>query len=510
MKPNAPRLPLERRTLGWVLFATFLIKSWLAMAIPITSDEAYFVQWATHLDFGYYDHPPMAGWLIHGTMLLGHGLFWVRLGAILATLAIGAGIYWLLREYGEERALGAALLFLLSPIHLLTVLVTTDTPLIFFSFFSAACLFRALKTDRMGWYALSGLCLGAAFLSKYFAVLLGFGYFLYWLTQPKTWRRTGGFLLVFALVLPFAGVNLAWNYWHGWPNILFNLMNRNKGETFAIGKLAGFLVGQLYLVTPFLAWKLWKGRAKLQILAVDRRFALFAYAFLAPLAVFALLSLKKNIGLHWVLSFYPCFFVLLALVFNKDHLRSSLKAMAWFSGAHLLLVAVILALPISLFHSHRRYAALVMGFHPEEVVAGLRPLQDRYTLASTSYAEATILEYALRQHVVVFGKGSFHARQDDLLTDWRALDGKSLLLFGDEAPRLEAFEPYFGRMEILTFQVRGATFHCLLGQGFRYDVYREKVLRPIKEDYYAIPKGLPTGGAYFQERYFGEEWTRSR
>lgn len=502
MKLSLPSFQLERRTLGWVLLVTFLIKTWLAMAIPITSDEAYFVQWATHLDYGYYDHPPMAGWLIHTTMGLGHGLFWVRLGAILATLIVGTGIYWVLKEYGEERALGAALVFLLSPVNLLTILVTTDTPLVLFSFFSAACLFKALKGERMGWYALSGLCLGAAFLSKYFALLLAFGYFLYWLTQPKTWRRTVGFLLVFLLMLPFVGVNLVWNYYHGWANILFNLMNRNKGETFSLGKPLGFLVGQVYLFTPFLAWRLWKGRAKFQVLLLDRRFALFAYAFLAPMGVFALLSLKKSIGLHWVLSFYPCYFVLLALLFSRDQLRSAIKAMAWFSGVHLILLAVILTLPLSLFHKQKRYAVVVRGMEPGEVLEGLKPFRGNYTLAGTSYADASILEYYAREHVAVFGKGSFHARQDDLLTDWRQLDGKPLLIFGDHLPQAEEFSPFFERLELRTFKVRGASFYALLGEGFRYPVYREKVLKPILEEYYAIPEGLPTGAAYFRDKYF--------
>ena len=30
----------------------------------MTGDEAYFVLWGRHPDLGFYDHPPMVGWLL--------------------------------------------------------------------------------------------------------------------------------------------------------------------------------------------------------------------------------------------------------------------------------------------------------------------------------------------------------------------------------------------------------------------------------------------------------------
>ena len=45
---------------------TFANGAWSAgnTGTDIYFDEAYYWQWAQHLDWGYYDHPPLVAWLI--------------------------------------------------------------------------------------------------------------------------------------------------------------------------------------------------------------------------------------------------------------------------------------------------------------------------------------------------------------------------------------------------------------------------------------------------------------
>ena len=68
--------------------------------------------------------------------LVGRNDVWVRSPAILGTLSIGFGLFWALREFDAARAAQVACLYLLSPIHLIYVIVTTDTALIVTSFWS--------------------------------------------------------------------------------------------------------------------------------------------------------------------------------------------------------------------------------------------------------------------------------------------------------------------------------------------------------------------------------------
>jgi hypothetical protein len=41
----------------------------------------------------------------------------------------------------------------------------------------------------------------------------------------------------------------------------------------------------------------------------------------------------------------------------------------------------------------------------------------------------------------------------------------------------------------------------VLGRGFDYAAYRERVLTAVRERWYRIPSWLPVGGCYFFERY---------
>ena len=79
-----------------VLLITLALKLVLASIFPLSSDEAYFLIWARHPDLGYYDHPPMVGWVLHLMLYLGSAEVLLRLPAILLTTLIGVGISALL------------------------------------------------------------------------------------------------------------------------------------------------------------------------------------------------------------------------------------------------------------------------------------------------------------------------------------------------------------------------------------------------------------------------------
>ena len=110
----------------------------------------------------------------------------------------------------------------------------------------------------------------------------------------------------------------------------------------------------------------------------------------------------------------------------------------------------------------------------------------------------------LDAHVPVFGPGSSHARHDDLLTDFRSFDGRDLLVVRRQDFVAADFEPYFERVAFRRIEIRGAVFHLVDGRGFRFPVYRERVLDEIRRRYYALPAWLPRGPCDFCDRYFPE------
>ena len=489
-----------------ILIVTLIIKLGLAYFLPMSGDEAYFIIWARHLDFGYYDHPPMAGWIIYLLRFIGTGEWLMRLPAVLFSSFIGMLIYRLLAPQGTDRAALVAMLFLISPVNIMDVLITTDTPLIMLVFLSVYALVQALRQDSRTWYALSGMALGMAFLSKYFAVLLGLAYLAFFLFTPQVKRRWSGFAILLLATAPFVAINVYWNYTHCWDNILFNLYNRNSGAQFSSHNVLLYLLTTLYLMTPPIVYYAWRQRRAMRPPA-DLACRLYGYVFILPIIIFLLLSLKKTIGLHWVLAFYPFFYLLLARYLTLAQLVKATRFMAWFSAVHLLIIVALLAAPSSLWRHSKLYGGYVMLMHTDEVLAKLQPYTHDFLMATDGYSSSAVLSYHNERafagkEFFVYGAGSLHARQDDMETDYRQMAGRNILTIDKSPPELAKYTPYFARVEVRQLMVRDAVFYVTLGYDFNYPAYRTGVLAQIRERYYRIPAFLPHAPCYFCAKYF--------
>ncbi len=494
-----------RRTFWVVLWGTLLLKLALAAWLPLTGDEAYFYLWGKYPALGYYDHPPMIGWFLHLLLYVSDANWWLRLPAILLTTVIGWGIYrWLERRIGARHAALVGVLYLLTPLNVVAVLVTTDTLLILFCFLSVLALVRALESDGYRWFVASGALLGLAFLSKYFAVLLGVGYGVYLLLVRRSLRNAVGLLLLFLAVLPFASLNVWWNYTHCWDNILFNFYSRTREVGTDWTSPALYLLTLIYLATPPLLLYGWRRRAELwQRL---RSGETFLWLSLLPLLLFAGLSLRARIGLHWVLAFYPLLFLALPVLFNEVQLRRSIRFMGGFTLLHLLFVAVVLLLPLSVWQGRPVIQHdLIFGQHTDEFWQRIAPHAEGAALATDSYVYSAMLERESGRHFAVFGDASKYGRQDDILTDYSALDGKNItvLLYAEQS--VPKYAVYFDRHRVYPVTVRGTTDYLLVGEGFHYPAYRDQVLRRIQQQFYRLPWFLPCRSCYFYAKYFPDQ-----
>jgi hypothetical protein len=494
------------RTAFYVTLAlTLAFKFWLAIALPMTGDEAYFIYWGVYPDYGFYDHPPMVGWILTLLLRLSRAEWVLRLPVIVLPALVALAMLRYLRPTHEGKAYDAALAFLLVPVNVWNVLITTDTPLVLFSVLSALCFAAALRRESQPLYAASGAFLGLAFLSKYFTVLLGLAYLALALTQPAGRRGWRGLAIVFIAVLPFAALNAWWNYNHCWANLLFNVYNRHDSAGWSLRTPALYLLSLLYMLSPVALYQFWRGRAVLRqkLAAPPARF--FMLAWVVPLGVFALLAPVKQIGLHWLLSFVPFFFIAAALVLSAAQLRRSVVYLLAFSAIHVVAIVGASLLPIETWNSSRLYDGIVFHVKTAELLQRLEPYAGKYEFSADGFSPAVTASYASGRYFFVFGSASSHARHDDILTDFRTLAGKNILVLRKSPPDPGDYTPYFAKVEFRQFELHGATFHLVLGQGFDYPRYREQVLRPLRDRYYRIPSYLPLGHCYFCERYFPDE-----
>jgi len=494
-----------RSAFYFTLALTLAFKLWFAVVLPMTGDEAYFIYWGVYPDYGYYDHPPVIGWLLALLLQLSRSEWVLRLPVIVLPALVALAMLQYLRPVDENKAYLAALGFLLLPVNVWNVLITTDTPLVLFSFLSALCFAAALRRESQALYAAAGAFFGLAFLSKYFAVLLGLAYLVFVLTQPAGRRSWRGLAMVFACMLPFAALNAWWNYNHCWANLMFNVYNRHGDAGWSLRNPPLFALSVLYMLSPVALYQMWRGRAGLRQRLAEQRTRFFMVAWLAPLAVFALLALVKQIGLHWLLSFVPMFFVAAALLLSAAQLKTSVVYLAVFSAIHVVAIAGASMLPIETWKGSRLYDGIVYHAKTAELLQRLEPYAGNYEFSADGFSPAVTASYAANRYFFVFGTASSHGRHDDILTDFRKLAGKNILVLRKNPPKPDEYAPYFAKVEYRQFELHGATFHLVLGQGFDYPAYREKVLRPLRDRYYRMPSYLPLGHCYFCERYFPDE-----
>jgi Dolichyl-phosphate-mannose-protein mannosyltransferase len=502
---------------------TLLFRFWFAAVLPITGDEAYFIWWGLRPDWGFYDHPPMIGWWLAALLAISDSEWWLRLPSVVQPVFLALAARWALPrlfdniDAAHRDSIG--LLILLAPANVWNIAVTTDTALVYFSVLSGLAWLRAARDDDMQWYFVSGVLLAGAVLSKYFVAILGFAYLVDVLLR-RTKGAWLGLALTYALCVPALGLMAWWNSANCWPNFMFNFVNRHEGAGWSATTPLFYAASVLYLLTPAAVWvavgwyrrRIGARRSRhpaMQSPSTNWHPSTLSVLVIVPFGLFAILSLVKQIGLHWMLSFVP--FVLIWLVVHLSApVRQKLERFfVGFAVLQILITVAISLIPLETWEKNRRYSSVVLTVAHKELSAALGPAladqEKRWVLAMDGYSNAVTLGYNLRHYVAVFGVASSHARHDDILTDFSGLGGRNFLILRKSEPDSLYYRQFFKNVAIDVITVRGAKFWQVKGEGFDYAAYREKVLISVKQKYYAIPEWLPQRGCYFCDRYFPDE-----
>lgn len=480
-----------------ILFAIFIFKIAISVLLPLTGDEAYFIKWADNLSMGYYDHPPMVGWIIHLMSYISSSHIFFRLFAVVTTFTAAFVIYKIALLYRVEKskALLTSLIFLASPVDLLLILMTNDVALLFFS--SLGTLFLLYSLEKKEWLRyslLAGIFLGSAFLSKYFAVflmlsLLIFSFYMY---KSKALKNV---LVVTAVVSLFIAQNLYFNYNSCWNNILFNFFARTEDSSYNIGTPLGYFGLILYILTPWGVYFLFKTKFE-----KTRLFKLLISILSVAFFIFFVVSLKNKIGLHWFLIFTPYIFLLFSFM-DEKYLTKLFKYNAIFTFLHVIILVTLLLIPTSLLKDNKKYSDIVMYTQPEALCAELERFDDERIFTS-SYSTASLLSHYCKRDVTVLFNNSKYGRIDDKLLDVRTIADKDITIFNKSQINEELLNGVCNSYMLGSFEIDGATFYTAKCNGFEYDEYKKRYLDVQNEKFYNIPSWLPVGECYFKERYY--------
>jgi 4-amino-4-deoxy-L-arabinose transferase-like glycosyltransferase len=308
-------LAFSVKTLAAALAAVTLIRLAVAATAPLAPDETYYWVWSHALAFGYLDHPPMVAlWIRAGTSLAGQNAIGLRLLGPLAAAAASCLVFDAARVLFPGTKAAIVAVTLLNASLLLgvgTVIMTPDSPLLFFWTATLWAMARIAAGGPGIWWLAAGAFGGCALDSKYTALLLWIGVGLWALLIPvgrswlRRWQPWAACVIGFVLFTPV----LMWNAAHGWAGFV---KQGGRVEDWRPARAAGFLAeligGQIGLATP-LVWVLcmtglvvavrhaWRTR--------DPGWSLLAALSLPPVLVFVQHAFGDRVQGNWPAIIYP-------------------------------------------------------------------------------------------------------------------------------------------------------------------------------------------------------------
>lgn len=334
-------------------------------------EEAYYWNYAQHLDIGYLDHPLMVAWIIKLFIsLMGNIEFAVRSGAFLCWFVTAYFAYKLTHEVFNKASANRALMIItvLPPYFSFGWFMSPDAPLTACWAMAIYYIHQALvRENKMAWWGV-GTALGLGMISKYTIVLLGAAIVLFvladrnsrkWLSRPQP------YIAIIVACILFSPV-IIWNMQHEWASIMFQSEGRIASKY--VFSLPRFISNVIILLTPtgvlsviaillfrktILSGSILSGTRLSNdnpVGTLGRSYRLLVWLTLFPVAVFASLSLFRASKLNWT---GPCWLGLIpfiALLVTQKPDLSVPKLLAWCQRAWPATIVILLLTYGAVFH----------------------------------------------------------------------------------------------------------------------------------------------------------------
>jgi len=229
----------------------------VAGRFELSGDEAHYALYAYHLDWSYFDHPPMVGWLLATLLPISDSEFVLRLWPVMLSVLSSWLLFQLTQRLYPDSSpwvatVAVALLHSAIIYQLLSMAMVPDSPLVPVGLALALLLHRAvIEGKTMSWLAI-GVMFGLAGLSKYTAVLLVFGTAL--IVLQGQWRQLltpwlwGGVVIAMVVISPV----LWWNLQHDWISISYQLGHGMPERNWSLQRVGLSLLGQFLAYGPLL------------------------------------------------------------------------------------------------------------------------------------------------------------------------------------------------------------------------------------------------------------------
>ncbi len=346
------------------LFFWILLNIIQVSCMELTSDEGYYWFYAQHLQWGYYDHPPMIALMIKGSSYLFGGELGVRFFNVVFS---AAGLYLFFKLLPDEaKRSGKTFLILLAAplVHYLTFLVFPDGPLLFFSLVFLVVYKKFLKEQSFSVALLLGISMALMAWSKYHGALV----VLFTVMANPRLLKSGLFYMALLVAFLLFTPHLWWQYKNDFPTFRYHLSGRTG--TYSFKHVGEYLSQQLIAIGPGLIFIPFVSKAK----DVFERSLLFI--IIGTFAFFLVSSFKTFVHFHWTsIALFPTLYFAV-LYYHRPKSEKLFRwlvlpfAVLFFMARLLLIVPIIPAMHVGedYYHGRKAWAEDISA------VAGNRPV----------------------------------------------------------------------------------------------------------------------------------------
>jgi len=224
------------RTTTLLLVTLAALQLTLAGRLGLVTDEAHYALYGLHLDWSYFDHPPLVGWLQALVLVVSSSELALRLWAMVLGALSGALLYLLVRRLFPDEspwtACAAVALWCTAPdVHVTGMAVIPEDVLLPTALLVMHTLVSVLRRGSPLQWLFLGAALGLAGLAKYTAVSLvvTVAGALLLAHRARDLRGPGPWMAVAAAALLVAPV-LLWNASHDWISFRYQLHHGTAGR----------------------------------------------------------------------------------------------------------------------------------------------------------------------------------------------------------------------------------------------------------------------------------------
>jgi len=353
-------LHYKKKTIILIIIAS-LVRCIIAGTIELGNDEVYYRMYAQYLQWNYFDHPPMVGWLIRISTvnLFFDTEFFIRFAAIVSA-AITTWLFYLSGKKLHSDHTG----FIAAAIYTATIygsiiagtFILPDAPQMVCWSAGLYLLIHITRSDainkiKKGKLLLFGLVCGVGMLCKIHTSFLWFGFLLYivlynrkWLKQPSLYYAALITLLLFYPVIQ-------WNIDNHFITYRFHSSRVNiSGSGLDLNSFVAFFAGQVFYYNPVLfifiiIATIAAFKNRLPVVLSQQRLLLCCSL---PLIILATaIALFKNVLPHWTGPAYSGLILLTAVYFAQRSQKKQLPTPVLLAN---ILLAVIMIAGITSIH----------------------------------------------------------------------------------------------------------------------------------------------------------------